>query len=154
MIAAANPDQADATFLHDLLPFRHTSGFQPGMTTAQGRMSGKRQLGRGGENTHPVIGFRVLRRQQECGFAEVGPVGKGSHARVTEPIGPQHHRQRIALEWHVAEYIQLFVIESAGCRATHSGIFNPRTTAGRARKRSSTRVTLGKFWIPTKSPAS
>ena len=29
--------------------------------------------------------------------------------------------------------------------ATGLGICNPRTTAGRARKRSSTRVTLGKF---------
>ncbi|CAM4851251.1 unnamed protein product [Rotaria magnacalcarata] len=93
------------------------------MTTAQRRVPGERQLLQGGENSYPVVRPRVAGRQQERGFAEVGPLGKVSHLLITEAVCPQYHRQRVALERYVAEYIQLFEIESR-----HASARNIQTT--------------------------
>ena len=91
-------DEPHAALLHDVLLLRRGARRQPDMATAERRMSGKRQLPLRREDAHPIVGFRIRRRQQERGFAEIGPVGDGRHVLVRQAIRADHDGERIALE--------------------------------------------------------
>ncbi len=91
-------------------------------------MASERQLFKGGENTHAIVGTRVCRLEQKRGLTQVGPAGKGGHLLVTQPVSAQHRRQRIAEQRLISEDIQLLEIERAH-RGVLSGIKNQSATS-------------------------
>ncbi|KAG1252570.1 hypothetical protein G6F65_017864 [Rhizopus arrhizus] len=60
-----------------------------------------------GEDADVVVGARGAGRQEEHRLGQVQPGGKGLHAGVGEPIGAQHHAQRIAAAGGGGEDIEL-----------------------------------------------
>ncbi|MOA39554.1 hypothetical protein D3C78_1613440 [compost metagenome] len=106
-----DPHQADAALLNDLFALGYATSLKPGMASAQGRVPGKRQFLQGGEDSHPIVRPGVLRLQNERGLTEVGPGRERRHALIAQLIGTKHHRQRVALERHGTEDIDLLEIE-------------------------------------------
>ena len=105
---AADAHQADAALLHHQRRVaRHAAGGQPGVAASERRVAGKRQFAAGREDAHAVVGGRVLRRQQEGGLGQVGPAREGGQRLVAQALGGVHHGQRVALEQHGAEDVEL-----------------------------------------------
>jgi hypothetical protein len=76
----------------------------------------KRKLAFGREDAHPVVSLRMLRLQQEGGLAQVGPGSDVRHLLICQGIRTQDHRQRVALEGHRREDINL--VEGVTCHRT------------------------------------
>lgn len=64
--------------------------------TINGKTSCERQLRSQRKDAHPVVGGRVRGRQHERALRQVGPRGKRGHLLRREPLGIEHHRERVA----------------------------------------------------------
>lgn len=80
---------------------------QPGHAAAQGRVPGKRHLERGREDPDPIVGGRVLGRQQEGGLSQIGPGSEPLHRLGIQPLSIHHHGKPISLGGSRAEHITL-----------------------------------------------
>src|SRR5204862_7857866 len=72
---------------------------------ADGRMTGKRQRGRGGEDAHPAQMPRVLRRQHEGRFGEVELAGERLHRALAEAAGVGEHGELVSTERLLGENV-------------------------------------------------
>jgi len=85
----------------------YATGLQPGVGRAQGGVPHEAQFLAGREDPHPVIGSRVLGRQQERGFGQVGPVGERLHLPAVQAFGVDDDGQRVAAQRFRGEDIEL-----------------------------------------------
>ena len=74
---------------------RTQAGFQRRMGAADAGVAGKRDPRVGSEDAHPVAGLRIVRRQQEGGFDQVGPGRDGLHCGRIQRAAVGHHAERI-----------------------------------------------------------
>lgn len=79
-------------------------------------MASERQLARGGENPHAVMGTGGFGFQQKGGFAELGPAREGLHLFGGQFVGVRHHRQGIALVRLFGEHVHLVELQGNGHR--------------------------------------
>ena len=83
---------------------------------ADGRVPGERHLGRRRENAHARGVRGVLRLQHEHRLGQVELARDRLHARAVEPVGVEHHRQRVAAEALVGEHVEDVIVEAASPR--------------------------------------
>src|SRR5436189_5101622 len=71
---ATDANEPDAALLkdHGLLP-RLAALRQPGVACAKRGVPGKGQLTAGRKDAHAIVRLRILRRQEECRFGQIGP---------------------------------------------------------------------------------
>src|SRR5262245_24241926 len=70
-------------------------------------MSRKRQLARGREDAHAIVGLPIRRRQEKRGFRQVSPARERGHRRLVQLAGRVHDRQRVAAERYIGEDVDL-----------------------------------------------
>ena len=70
-------------------------------------MPGERELGDGSEDAHPVVGVRIVRRQDEGRLREVRPVREPLHLLGVEIGGVEHDRDGVAAVGHRREHVDL-----------------------------------------------
>src|SRR5690349_23142214 len=90
-------DQPGTAFLDDGVRIgRLAAGLPPGMAGAERGVPGERQLPGRREDPDEVIGPGRARRQHERGLRQVRPARERLHLLVGEPLGAEHHRDRVA----------------------------------------------------------
>ena len=105
---APQPHQPDAALLHHLAgAARPPAMVEPDPAAAQRRVAGKGQFTARREDAHAVVRCRVGGWQKESGFRQLRPAREGGHRRVIEPLGVDHHRQRVAAQRLRGEDIDL-----------------------------------------------
>jgi len=70
-------------------------------------MARERELPVGRKYANAIVSKRIRWRQDECGLAEVRPIGERCHLRVGEYIGVDDDRQRIASQGLRGEHVDL-----------------------------------------------
>lgn len=73
---------------------------------ADGRVPGKGQFARRGEDAQPGRMGRIVRRQHEDRLREVEFAGDGLHAGIRQPFRVQHDSQGIARKRLIGEHVE------------------------------------------------
>ncbi len=73
-------------------------------------MAGKGKFGTRGEDAHPRVVTRVVRRQDEGGFRQVELGGNGLHLRRVQSLRVREHGERVAAELAVGEHADRDVV--------------------------------------------
>mmetsp|Transcript_5523 Transcript_5523/g.13340 ORF Transcript_5523/g.13340 Transcript_5523/m.13340 type:complete len:293 (+) Transcript_5523:495-1373(+) len=124
--------QADGALLHHLAGlFGIAAAGQEGMGAAQRRVARERQFATRREDAHPIVSGRVGGRQQEGGFAEVGPAGEGGHFLVGQTGSVDNDGQRVALQRGRGEDVDLDEAAEFRHRAGTSGTDQAARSPGR-----------------------
>ena len=89
-------------------------------------MARKRHLGARRKNAHPSSVRRIIRRQDKRCLGKVKLVGDRLHSSVRKAARIGNHRQRVAAELPIGEYINRLELHShkryvpaVGCRSAH-----------------------------------
>ena len=147
-------DHARAAFLEELLLSNDKTRFQRGMRGADRRMPGERQLLPRREDAQAIVGVDDFSRKV---VSEIRPAGDALHRRRIEPVGADHHGDRVAEERLVGEDVDLRELhEREGftsasftsrsrlwCASVKVGSSGDRGSAPRPRRCAPTRAACG-----------
>ena len=100
--------QAGLALLHDGVgALRDASARDPGVARPERRVPRERQLLHRREDTDPVVGPRIGRRQHERGLGQVRPVREPLHLVAVESVGIEDDRDRVAPVRRGREHVDL-----------------------------------------------
>src|SRR5215470_7265566 len=70
-------------------------------------MAGKGELAPGREDAQAIVGARIRRRADECGFGQIRPVRDGLHPLGRQAVGVEHDGNRVSLEGNRRKHVDL-----------------------------------------------